>query len=160
MFFVIGPLFLLASRSRELLPDWTIGDATSSTTCMFSGTLLLLIDSRRVSPRLLCNGPFRKTSPGAAKRLDHPRMFHSLYNREKPALHHHSPSEEEDVSSRVSPTLSNQQDSLKSARFSRTSKILSNQPDSLSRDFSHGILRILAHGFLPPSHRPPQLPTA
>ena len=62
--------------------------------------------------------------------------------------------------SQISPTLSNQQDSLEPARFSRTSKILSNQPDSPSRDSSHGTLQILAHGFLPSSHRPPQLPTA
>ena len=51
-------------------------------------------------------------------------MFHSLYNHEKPALHHHSPSEERRL-------IKNQPDSIKSARFSRISKILSNQQDSL-----------------------------
>ena len=142
LFFVIGPLFLLASRSRELLPDWTIGDATSSTTCMFSSTLLRLIDSRRVSPHPLCNGLFRDTSPGAAKCLDYTRTFDSIYNREKPALHHHSPSEERSLIknqpdsiksarfSQISKIPLNQQVSCESARFSRIGKITSNQPDS------------------------------
>ena len=98
---------------------------------MFSGTLPSLIDSQRVSPRLFANGLFRETSFAAGKRPVHPRMFHSLYNRKKPALHHHSPSEEEDVSSRISRTLLNQQDSLESARLNRISKILSNRQDYL-----------------------------
>ena len=42
--------------------------------------------------------------------------------------------------------------------LSRISQTLTNQPNS--HDSSHGTQRILAHGFLPPSHRPPQLPTA
>ena len=122
MFFVIGPLFLLASRSRELLPDWTIGDATPGSTCMFPGTLLCRIDSRRVSPHPLYNGLFRDTSPGAAKSPDYARTFVWIYNREKPALHHHSPSKRR--------LIKNQPDSDKSARFSRISKSYANQQDS------------------------------
>ena len=128
LFFVIGPLFLFASRSRELLPDWTIGDATPGSTCMFPGTLLCHIDSRRVSPHPLYNGLFRDTSPGAAKSPDYARTFVWIYNREKPALHHHSPSKKDD-SSRISRTLINQQDSFESASLTRISKILPNRQD-------------------------------
>ena len=135
LFFVIGPLFLLASRSRELLPDWTIGDATPGSTCMFPGTPLCRIDSQLVSPHPLYNGLFRDTSPGAAKSPDFARTFVWIYNREKPALHHHSPSKKDD-SSRISRTLiiskipSNQQVLRESARFSRIGKSYSNPQDS------------------------------
>ena len=92
-------------------------------------------------------------------------MFHSLYNRETPALHHHSPSKEKRLIknqpdsvksarfSQISKIPLNQQVSRESARFSRIGKITSNQPDSRIR-------RIHAHGFSPPSHRPPQPSTA
>ena len=157
MFFVIGPLFLLASRSRELLPDWTIGDATPGSTCMFPGTLLCRIDSQLVSPHPLYNGLFRDTSPGAAKSPDFARTFVWIYNREKPALHHHSPSKK--TSQRISRTLiiskipSNQQVLRESARFFRIGKITPNQPDSRTR-------RIRATASLPSSHRPLQPATA
>ena len=92
-------------------------------------------------------------------------MFHSLYNREKPALHHHSPSKEKRLIknqpdsvksarfSQISKIPLNQQVSRESARFSRIGKITLNQPDSRIR-------QIHAHGFSPPSHRPPQLAIA
>ena len=80
MFFVIGSLFLLASRSRELLPDWTIGDATPGSTCMFPGTLPCRLDSQRVSPHPLYNGLIRDTSPGAARSPDFARTFVWIYN--------------------------------------------------------------------------------
>ena len=92
-------------------------------------------------------------------------MFHSLYNRKKPALHHHSPSKEKRL-------IKNQPDSVKSARFSQISKIPLNQQVSReSARFSRigktlricstpRIRRILAHGFPPTSHRPPQPATA
>ena len=145
-------LFLFASRSHVHLPDWTTRDVTSCITCMFPGALLSLLDSLCVSPRLFSNGPFRETSFAAGKRPVHPRTFHSFYNRKsrhpiiillpkKKASCHESAR-----LSRISQTLSNQPYSLESAR--------------LSQDSSHGIQRILAHGFLPPSHCPPQLPTA
>ena len=83
LFFVIGSLFLLASRSRELLPDWTIGDATPGSTCMFPGTLPRRLDSQLVSPHPLYNRLIRDTSPGAARSPDFARTFHQLYNPRK-----------------------------------------------------------------------------
>ena len=111
------------SRRRELLPDWTIGDATPGSTCMFPGTLPRRLGSQRVSPHPLYNGLIRDTLPGAAKSPDFARTFVWIYNREKPALHHHSPFEERRL-------IKNQPDSNKSARFLQISKSLSNQQDS------------------------------
>ena len=125
---------------------------------MFPGTLLCRIDSQLVSPHPLYNGLFRDTSPGAAKSPDYARTFVWIYNREKPALHHHSPSKKDD-SSRISRTLiiskipSNQQVLRESARFFRIGKITPNQPDSRTR-------RIRATASLPSSHCPLQPATA
>ena len=156
MFFVIGPLFLLASRSRELLPDWTIGDATPGSTCMFPGTLPRRLDSQRVSPHPLYNGLIRDTSPGAAKSPDFARTFVWIYNPRNAGIiiipHRRR-------RLRVSRTLiiskipSNQQVLRESARFLRIGKITPNQPDSRTR-------RIRATASLPSSHCPLQPATA
>ena len=116
---------LLASRRRELLLDWTIGDATPGSTCMFPGTLPRRLDSQRVSPHPLYNRFTRDTSPGAAKSPDFTRTFVWIYNPRKAGNLHHSPSKKTEYQ----PNSHNQQDSLKSASHSRTRKILSNRQD-------------------------------
>ena len=156
MFFVIGSLFLLASRSRELLPDWTIGDATPGSTCMFPGTLPRRLDSQRVSPHPLYNGLIRDTSPGAVRSPDFARTFVWIYNPRNagiiiiPHRRRHLGTSRILIISKI---LLNQQVLRESARFSRIGKITSNQPESRTR-------RIHAHGFSPPSHRPLQPATA
>ena len=74
---------LLASRRRELLLDWTIGDATPGSTCMFPGTLPRRLDSQRVFPHPSDNGFIRDTSPCAARSPEYTRTFHLIYNPRK-----------------------------------------------------------------------------
>ena len=150
-------LFSLAQRGHVHLPDWTAWCETLYVLRHSSPSHRL---TTRFSLPVLKRTLFRETSFTFGNEPVHPRTFDEWYNRKPAFHHHHSPSEEEDVYTRISQTLANQPDFLKSARLFRTSKILSNQLDSLSRDSSHGTLQILAHGFLPLSHCPPQLPTA
>ena len=122
MFFVIGPLFLLASRSRELLPDWTIGDATPGSTCMFPGTLLRHIDSRRVSPHPLYNGLFEILRPAPRNAwtiLEHLIRYITAKSRHCII-----------IPLRRKRLIKNQPDSNKSARFLQISKFHANQQDS------------------------------
>ena len=137
---------LLASRRRELLLDWTIGDATPGSTCMFPGTLPRRLDSQRVSPHPLYNGFIRDTSPGAAKSPDFTRTFVWIYNPRKAGNHHHSPSKKTSLNQSDS---RNQQDYLESASYTRTRKIPLNRQDYLesarlpnSTDSRHGFSSI------------------
>ena len=110
---------LLASRSRELLPDWTIGDATPGSTCMFPGTLPRRLDSQRVSPHPLYNGLIRDTSPGAAKSLDFARTFVWIYNPRNAGIIISHGRRHIGISRTliISKFYVNQQDSFKSARL-------------------------------------------
>ena len=137
---------LLDSRRRELLPDWTIDDATPGSNCMSPGTLPRRLDSQRVSPHPLYNGLIRDTSPGAARSPDFARTFVWIYNPRKAGNHHHSPSKKTSLNQ---PDSHNQQDSLESASHTRTRKIPSNRQDYLesarlpnSTDSRHGFSSI------------------
>ena len=101
---------------------------------------------------------FRETSPGAAKRLEH--TIHYKTAKSRHCIITHTPFRRKTFSCK------NQPDSNKSARFLRISTIQLNQQDSpesarfLRISPTPRIRRILAHGFPPSSHRPPQPATA
>ena len=113
----------MASRSDRRLRDWITSDATTCTTCMFSGALLLLTDSLCVYPRLFFDGLFRETLFAAGKRPVYPRTFDLTYNRESRHLNIILLPKRRHL-------ITNQPDPTVSARFSQISKILSNQQDS------------------------------
>ena len=117
---------LLASRRRELLLDWTIGDATPGSTCMFPGTLPRRLHSQCVFPHPSDNGFIRDTSPCFARSLDVARTFFWIYNPRKPAIiiiPHLEPARLTHSArfSRISKSLSYPQDSFESARLPRIS---------------------------------------